>query len=102
MWVNKKPEYGNQIRVNRGLYYHHGVYESDTNTQSTLNTNYGNYETSFAEAQANQMAGMAEAAVMQAKGYNQKDVLQADVQKAYAEGIDVHLVYLKATKSIIF
>ena len=33
------------------------------------------------------MAGMAEAAVMQAKGYTQKDVLQADVQKAYAEGI---------------
>ena len=40
-----------------------------------------------AEAQAAQKAGMAEAAVMQAKGYNQKDVLQADVQKAYAEGI---------------
>ena len=40
-----------------------------------------------ADAQAAQMAGMAEVAVMQAKGYNQKDVLQADVQKAYAEGI---------------
>lgn len=40
-----------------------------------------------AETQAAQMAGMAEAAVMQAKGYNQKDVLQAEVQKAYAEGI---------------
>ena len=40
-----------------------------------------------AEAQAAQMAGMAEAAVMQAQGYTQKDVLQADVQKAYAEGI---------------
>lgn len=40
-----------------------------------------------AEAQAAQMAGLAEAAVMQAKGYNQKDVLQADVQKAYAEGL---------------
>ena len=40
-----------------------------------------------AEAQAAQMAGKAEAAVMQAKGYNQKDVLQAEVQKAYAEGI---------------
>lgn len=40
-----------------------------------------------AEAQAAQMAGMAEAAVMQAKGYNQKDILQAEVQKAYAEGI---------------
>ena len=40
-----------------------------------------------ADAQAAQMAGLAEAAVMQAKGYNQKDVLQADVQKAYAEGI---------------
>ena len=40
-----------------------------------------------AEAQAAQMAGMAEAAVMQAKGYSQRDVLQADVQKAYAEGI---------------
>lgn len=40
-----------------------------------------------ADAQAAQMSGMAEAAVMQAKGYNQKDVLQAEVQKAYAEGI---------------
>ena len=39
------------------------------------------------DAQAMQMSGMAEAAVMQAKGYNQKDVLQAEVQKAYAEGI---------------
>lgn len=40
-----------------------------------------------ADAQAAQMAGMAEASVMQAKGYTQKDVLQADVQKAYAEGL---------------
>lgn len=40
-----------------------------------------------AEAQAAQMAGLAEAAVMQAKGYSQKDVIQAEVQKAYAEGI---------------
>ena len=40
-----------------------------------------------AEAQAKQMAGLAEANVMKAKGYTQKDVLQADVQKAYAEGI---------------
>ena len=30
MWSNtKKPEIGSQIRVNRGLYYHHGIYESD-------------------------------------------------------------------------
>jgi hypothetical protein len=29
MWSFKKPEYGSQIRVNRGLYYHHGIYESD-------------------------------------------------------------------------
>lgn len=40
-----------------------------------------------ADAQASQMAGMAEAAVMQAQGYNKKDILQAEVQKAYAEGI---------------
>ena len=33
------------------------------------------------------MAGLTEAEIMQAKGYNQKDVLQAEVQKAYAEGI---------------
>ncbi len=39
------------------------------------------------DAQATKMAGFAEAEVMTAKGYNQKDVLQADVQKAYAEGI---------------
>ncbi len=40
-----------------------------------------------AAAQATQMAGLAEADVMRAKGYTQRDVLAADVQKAYAEGI---------------
>ena len=40
-----------------------------------------------AEAQAAKMAGIAEAEVMAAKGYTQRDVLAADVQKAYAEGI---------------
>ena len=29
MWSYKNPSYGDQIRVNRGLYYHHGIYESD-------------------------------------------------------------------------
>ncbi len=40
-----------------------------------------------AEAQAQRMEGLAEAEVMAAKGYSQKDVLQTEVQKAYAEGI---------------
>lgn len=40
-----------------------------------------------ADAQATKMAGFAEAEVMRAKGYDQKDVLQTEVQKAYAEGI---------------
>ena len=40
-----------------------------------------------AEAQAARLEGLAEAEVMAAKGYDQKDVLQAEVQKAYAEGI---------------
>ena len=40
-----------------------------------------------ADAQAVKMAGFAEAEVMAAKGYTQRDVLAADVQKAYAEGI---------------
>ncbi|MBP5445170.1 MAG: lecithin retinol acyltransferase family protein [Acholeplasmatales bacterium] len=29
MWIKKKPNYGDQIRVNRGLYFHHGIYVSD-------------------------------------------------------------------------
>lgn len=40
-----------------------------------------------ADAEATKMSGFADAAVMQAQGYNQKDVINADVQKAYAEGI---------------
>lgn len=40
-----------------------------------------------AAAQAKRMDGLTEAEIMQAKGYNQKDVIQAEVQKAYAEGI---------------
>ena len=30
MWINKKPVFGDQIRVNRGYYYHHGVYQDDS------------------------------------------------------------------------
>ena len=40
-----------------------------------------------ADAQAQRLHGLTEAEIMRAKGYSQKDVLQADVQKAYAEGI---------------
>ena len=29
LWVCKCPSYGDHIRVNRGLYYHHGIYKSD-------------------------------------------------------------------------
>lgn len=29
MWEMKQPNYGDQIRVNRGFYYHHGIYEDD-------------------------------------------------------------------------
>lgn len=28
-WIIKKPNYGDHIRVNRGLYYHHGIYAAD-------------------------------------------------------------------------
>lgn len=40
-----------------------------------------------AEAQTQRMAGLTEAEIMHAKGYNQKDVLQSEVQKAYAAGL---------------
>lgn len=29
MWKRIDPTFGNQIRVNRGFYYHHGIYASD-------------------------------------------------------------------------
>ena len=29
MWSNRLPEYSDQIRVNRGMYYHYGIYEND-------------------------------------------------------------------------
>lgn len=40
-----------------------------------------------AEAEATRQAGFAEAQVMQAQGVTRKDYIQADVQKAWAEGI---------------
>lgn len=39
------------------------------------------------EAQATKMSGFAEAEVMAAKGITEKDYVQAEVQKAFAEGI---------------
>ena len=39
------------------------------------------------KAQAAKIAGFAEADVMRAKGYDGKDVITAEVQKAYAEGL---------------
>lgn len=43
--------------------------------------------TGSAENLLRRQEGLIDAEVMQAKGYDQKDVLQAEVQKAYAEGI---------------
>ena len=40
-----------------------------------------------AEAEATRQAGFAQAQVMQAQGITKKDYVQAEVQKAYAEGI---------------
>lgn len=40
-----------------------------------------------AEAEARKLEGFSEAAVMHAQGYNKKDIIQADVQKAFAEGM---------------
>ena len=40
-----------------------------------------------AQAEATRQAGFAEAQVMQAQGITKKDYVQAEVQKAYAEGI---------------
>jgi len=40
-----------------------------------------------ARIRAERLQGLTEAEIMQAKGYNQKDVLAADVQKAYAAGM---------------
>lgn len=40
-----------------------------------------------ADSQATRLQGLAEAEVMAAKGYTQRDVIQADVQKAYAESL---------------
>lgn len=58
-----------------------------TETEITRREVERNMMQAQAQAQAAQIAGMAEASVMQAKGYNQKDVFQAEVQKAYAEGL---------------
>ncbi len=43
--------------------------------------------TAQAEAEAQKAAGFAQAEIMRQQGYNQKDVIQAEVQKAYAVGI---------------
>lgn len=40
-----------------------------------------------AAAQAKRMDGLTDAEIMQAKGYSQKDVLEAEVKKAYAAGL---------------
>lgn len=40
-----------------------------------------------AQAERAKIAGFAEAEIMHAQGYNQKDVIQSEVQKEYAKGI---------------
>lgn len=40
-----------------------------------------------ANAEASRLVGLTEAEVMRAKGYNHKDEIDADVRKAYAEGL---------------
>lgn len=58
-----------------------------TSTEITKHEAERNLIKAEAEARAKRMAGLTDAEIMAAKGYTQKDVLAADVQKAYAEGI---------------
>lgn len=46
-----------------------------------------NVITAQAKAEAQKAVGFAQAEIMRQQGYNQKDVIQAEVQKAYAAGI---------------
>ena len=68
---------------------HRGVVLEEQTTQTEIAKREAERKviTAQAEAAEERIAGLTEAEIMQAKGYNQKDVLQAEVQKAYAEGI---------------
>ncbi len=58
-----------------------------TETEITKQTAERDLIRAQVKVQESKMAGLAEAEVMAAKGYTQKDVLQADVQKAYADSL---------------
>jgi hypothetical protein len=72
MWSKIKPTYGCQIRVNRGLYYHHGIYESDDVIYQFASVN-GELDPKTAEVCTTTLEGFLKGGVLEVREYTEEE-----------------------------
>ena len=72
MWSKIKPTYGSQIRVNRGLYYHHGIYESDDVIYQFASTN-GELDPNTAEVCTTTLEGFLKGGELEVREYSDEE-----------------------------
>jgi len=72
MWNRIKPTYGSQIRVNRGLYYHHGIYESDDVVYHFAST-IGELDPETAEVCITTLDNFLKGGILEVREYTQEE-----------------------------
>ena len=74
MWSVRKPSYGDQIRVNRGLYYHHGIYEDDNHVYQYASRDNNELDPSKALIISTTLDEFLKGGVVEVRDYNSEEL----------------------------
>ncbi len=74
MWSNRKPVYSDQIRVNRGLYYHYGIYESDDVVYQFASPKGAEISSETATVNTTTLADFLKGGVLEVRDYTEEEL----------------------------
>ncbi len=74
MWSNRKPVYSDQIRVNRGLYYHYGLYESDDVVYQFASPKGAEISSETATVNTTTLADFLKGGVLEVRDYTEEEL----------------------------
>lgn len=74
MWSNRRPNYSDQIRVNRGLYYHYGIYESDDVVYQFASPKGAEISSETATVNTTTLADFLKGGVLEVRDYTEEEL----------------------------
>ena len=74
MLSQRYPEYADQIRVNRGFYYHYGIYESDDVVYQFASPNGAEISAETATINTTTLADFLKGGVLEVRDYTEEEL----------------------------